>query len=140
MIRSGIAVLSLTALGLFGFYFATNRSAESNVDKAKSAGLQVLDTAKEKGVSLLVDGRLKSQFGFEATRFLHTYFDDGRLIVYGMAPVGVDLQELHDVVAKVAGVGQVDVLVTTRPAHVVPLPTFSGNDGTESPQDASAGD
>jgi osmotically-inducible protein OsmY len=136
MIRSGIAVVAVGLVGLFGFYFLTDSSERSHADKAKDAALQVGDTVRDKGVAGLVQVRLATQFGLDATRFLHVYYDEGRVVVYGMAPESLDLEKLRTEVSKVSGVSEVEVLVNTRPAYIEPLKGFGS--GEQAPGETEA--
>jgi len=121
MIRSGVAMVAVGLLGLFGFYFLTDSSQRSPADKAKDAAIQVGDIVRDKGVAGLVQVRLVSRFGVEATRFLHAYYDEGRLVLYGMVPESLDLEALRSEAAKVSGVAEVEMLVHARPAFIRPL-------------------
>jgi hypothetical protein len=121
MIKSGIAVAVVALAGLFVYFYAANPADVSRSDKAKQAAIEVGDAVRDEGVAGLVDVRLKAKFGLDATRFLHTYFDEGRLVVYGLAPAGMDLQLLHDEAAKVPGVATVELLIQTRPDYIAPL-------------------
>jgi hypothetical protein len=132
MIKSGIAVATLALAGLFVYFYTANRADVSRSDKAKQAVIEVGDAVRDKGLAELVDVRLKTKFGLDATRFLHTYYDEGRVVVYGMAPVGIDLQALHDEAAKVPGIVTAEVLVQTRPDYIAPLPSITG--GKSEPQ------
>jgi hypothetical protein len=124
-----MALSAVCLLGLFGYFFLSNNSAQSNKEKAKSAAVQLGDTVRDQGVAGLVGVRLKSKFGLEATRFLHTYFDEGRVLVYGLLPESVSAESVREQAAKVVGVTEVEVLVAVRPAFV---------DGAAAPADASA--
>jgi|GEM_PF-2605251 len=127
MIKSGIAVTTLAAAGLFVFFFASNSDDVGNADKAKQAALDVGDAVRDKGVAGLVDLRLKTKFGFEATRFLHAYFDQGAVVVYGMAPESLDSEAIRAEAAKTPGVDAAEVLIHPRPASITPLPSLTGD-------------
>jgi len=121
MFRSGAAVAAIALVGLFGYYFVTDTGKQSKVERAKSAAAQVGDTVRDKGVASLVDVRLKAKFGLDATRFLHSYYDNGRVVVYGLVPDGIDLARIHEEALKVTGVREADVFVSPRPAFITPL-------------------
>jgi hypothetical protein len=125
MIKSGIAVGVLALTGLFVYFYTANPADVSRSDKAKQAAIGVGDAVRDKGVAGLVDVRLKTKFGLEATRFLHTHYDEGKVIVYGLAPSDADLQGLHDEAAKVPGVIAVEVLVQPRPDYINALPSIT---------------
>jgi osmotically-inducible protein OsmY len=109
---------------LFGFYFVSNRSDATSAEKAKQAAVDVGDAVRDTGVATLVSARLTKTFGFEANRFLHAHFDNGRVLLYGMVPVSLDQQQLLDEAAKVPGVKEVEILVQVRPEYIPPLRTL----------------
>lgn len=118
MMRSGVTVVAVGLVGLFGYYFLTDHSGQSNKQKAKNAAVQVGDAVRDKGVATLVSARLTAKFGMDAMRFVHTYYDDGHALVYGLVPASVTADALGEEAAKVVGVKQVDVLVQPRPALI----------------------
>lgn len=128
MIKSGIAVAALALGGLFVYFYTANRTDVSRSDKAKQAAIEVGDAVRDKSVAGLVDMRLKTKFGLDATRFLHTYFDEGNTVVYGLVPAEMDLQLLHDEAAKVPGVAAVELLVQARPDYIAALPPIMGGE------------
>ena len=132
MIKSGVAVGVVALAGLFVYFYAANPRDVSRSDKAKQAAMDVGDAVRDKGVAGLVDMRLKTKFGLEATRFLHTYFNEGNVVVYGLVPTEVDVQVLHAEAAKVPGVAAVELLVQTRPDYIAALPSITGH-APESP-------
>lgn len=134
MIRSSMAIVAVGLIGLFGYYFVVDKSDRSTTDKAKDAGMQVADAVRDKGVNLLITTQLTSKFGVEATRFIHSYYDNGTAVVYGMVPNGIDTDALQAEIAKVAGVRTVELYITPRPMHIAPLTGFGGN---EQPSDAA---
>jgi hypothetical protein len=133
MIKSGIAVAAVALAGLFVYFYAAKPADVSRSDKAKQAAIEVGDAVRDKGVAGLVDVRLKTKFGLDATRFLHTYFDNGNVVVYGLVPAGMDVQVLHDEAAKVPGVARVELLVQTRPDYIAPLPSIMGEEPKPQP-------
>ena len=136
MIRAGVGIIGIGLLGLFGYYFLADHTPQTNLEKAKGAAIQVGDTVRDKGVASLVDVRLKSRFGMEATRFLHVYYDAGRIVVYGMAPADMDPAALSAEAASAPGVDEVEVFVTPRPAYVESLPTVATPPAPQSPDAA----
>ena len=134
MMRSGVTVVAVGLVALFGYYFVTDHSGQSGKQKAKNAAMQVGDAVRDKGVATLVSARLTAKFGIDAMRFVHTYYDDGHALVYGLVPAGLKAEALGPEAAKVVGVKQVDVLVQPRPDFVA----GSGHSASEAPSDASA--
>ena len=126
MVKSGIAVITVGLLVLFGYFYAANRTGVSRTEKAKQAATDVGDTVRDKGVAGLVDMRLKTKLGFDATRFLHAYYDEGHVVLYGLVPADVDQQLLIDEAGKVPGVDSVELLAQPRPAHIAPLKPVTG--------------
>lgn len=121
MVKSGIMVVLLGGLGLFGYFYATSSDQTSKGARAKQAVRDVGDAVRDKGVAEMVELRLKAKFGLDATRFVHAYFDDGRVVVYGLAPAAVDSAMLSAEAAKVPGVKAVETLVQARPDYIAPL-------------------
>ena len=134
MIKTGIAIAVVGLAGLFAYFYASNPSDVSRSDKAKQAAWDVGDAVRDKGVAGLVDVRLKSKFGLDATRFLHSYYDDGRVIVYGLVPPDTDLELLQDEAAKVPGVSGVELLVQTRPDYITPLKSIVSEGSEPGPE------
>ena len=126
----GLVVLSV----LFGYFYFTNSADVQSSEKAKQAAIDVGVAVRDTGIAGLVDVRLKTKFGLDATRFLHTYNDGGNVIVYGLTPDSMDLQLLHDEVAKVPGVANVDVLVQPRPLSIKPLPQLLSGSASQPAQ------
>ena len=132
MLKTGFAVTGVGLLVLFGYFYATNTSDAPQTEKAKQAALDVGDAVRDKGVAGLVDVRLKSKLGLDATRFLHVFYDEGRVLLYGLVPAEVDVQALANEADQVPGVTAVDVLVQTRPEYVTPLRPLTGSDSSPS--------
>lgn len=126
MVKSGVVLVLVAGLGLFGYFFATNSGEKNKADRAKQAARDVGDAVRDKGVAELVEMRLKTKFGFDATRLVHVFYDDGRAVVYGLAPAAVDPAALTAEAAKVPGVRAVETLVQVRPDHIAPLKPLIG--------------
>lgn len=124
MIRSGIAVVLVVLLALFGYFLLTDTSKRTRGEKAKDAAVRVGDTVVDQSVAAGVRVALLGEFKHDA-RFLHVYHADGNVLVYGLLPATLSVEDVTAVVRKVPGVKQVEVLVRSRPAHVV-----AGGDGT----------
>lgn len=120
MIRAGAAMAVLAAVGLFGYFYLQDNSAGSRADKARTAVERIGGVAKDQGTAGLVRARLASQFGLEAARFLHTHFDEGTVLIYGLVPDGVSEDTLVAECEKLPGVKRVEVLVHARPARLQP--------------------
>jgi len=116
MIRSVVTLAVVVLVGLFGFYFLTDRSERDNVEKAKDAGRNVVDTVRDQGAASLVSVRMTSTFGMEATRFLHVYYNDRHAVIYGMAPDTLTPEAIVTLATNVTGVDSAE-------AHIQPLPT-----------------
>lgn len=126
MIKSGVVLAAVALAGLFVYFYAAQPAEISSSDKAKQAAREVGDAFRDTGVAGLVDVRLKTKFGIDATRFLHTYYDNGHIILYGLVPGSIDQQTLHDEAAKVPGVIDVQLLLQPRPASIKALPSLTG--------------
>ncbi len=127
MIKSGITVLLLLGLGGFAYFYFSADVSGSRSDRAKAAAKSLGDAVRDKGVAELVEVRLKTKFGIDATRFVHAFFDDGHVVVYGMVPDGLDTGALQAEAAKVPGVSDATVLVETRPGFIQPLKPIRKN-------------
>jgi hypothetical protein len=128
MVKTGVAIVVLGLVGLFGYFFLAASPERSSAEKAKEAALNVGDAVRDTGVAGLVDVRLKTKFGLDTTRFLHAHYNDGRVIVYGLVPAAIDQQALMDEAAQVPGVEEVELLVHPRPDYVVPLKGIGGSE------------
>jgi len=127
MVKSGIATVIVGAAVLFGYFYFTNRSNAPRSEKARQAAVEVGDAVRDKGVAGLVEARLLTKFGLEATRFLHAYYDAGRVVVYGLVPPEIAPQALADEAARVPGVASVELLVQPRPEHLAPRRAPAGD-------------
>lgn len=119
--RKVMAVAVVGLLGLFGFYYAKNTSGGTAEDKAKSALQQVADTMRDTGLATLVKSKLVANFG-ERARFLHTFYDEGTIVVYGLYPDGLTSDDIYGIASKVRGVETCQVIVSPLPAVAVPDP------------------
>lgn len=115
MIRSVVLTVILAGGGLFGYYFLTDRSERPNGDKARDAAVQVGDAAKDTGAAVLVQARLTARFGMDAMRYLHVRYDDGAVVVYGLAPRHVAADALVETVRAIPGVTSVQALIHELP-------------------------
>lgn len=127
MVKPTIAIVLVAGVVLFGYFFARNRADLSGTDRAKQAAIDVGDAVRDTGVAGLIRGRLVTKFGFEATRFVHAYYDAGRVVLYGLVPAEVAPQDLADEAAQVPGVNQVELLVQPRPDYITPLKAIAGS-------------
>ena len=122
MIRSAVVTVVLAGAGLFGYYFMTDRSERPAGEKARDAAGHVGDLAKDTGAAMVVQARLTARYGIDATRFVHVHYDDGAVIVYGLAPVEMKADEVTEIVKVVPGVSSVDVRIGERPPAMSPKP------------------
>jgi hypothetical protein len=123
----GIAGTVLLGLvGLFGYYYLTDSSGKSGQERAKDAGLHVLDTAKNTAAGGAIQAALTTALGMDATRLLHVWYDDGRVVVYGLAPAGTDEKRIRTLLSEVSGIKSVEILIQERPDYVS-VATGAGN-------------
>jgi hypothetical protein len=127
MVKSGVAIAVVGGLVLFGYFYTTSRKDLPRTERAKQAAVDVGDAVRDKGVASLVQGRLVTKFGLDATRFLHAYYDEEHVVLYGLVPADVDQQALKDEAAKVPGVTTVELLVQLRPESIAPLKPIIGS-------------
>lgn len=118
MIKGIVGTVLLGLVGLFGYYYLTDSSSKSGQERATDAGLHVLDTAKDTAAAGAIQTRLTAALGIDATRLLHVWYDDGRVIVYGLAPAGMDEQRIRSLLSDVPGLTSVEILVQERPDYV----------------------
>ena len=127
MIRSVIAVVLVILLALFGYFLLTDRTGRTSSEKAKDAAVRVGDTVVDQSVAAAVRVALLGEFKHDA-RFLHVYHTDGNVLIYGLLPDTLRLDDVTAVARKVPGVEQVEVLVRFRPGYVVSGPAGTGTE------------
>ncbi len=126
MIKSFIAVLALTGIGLVGYFYISDKSNSSREDKAKRAVTKATDTVVkatdsvvEGTVSGAVKARLLTTFGLDTARFLHVTNRDGQIVVYGLLSSHITGEQIAAEARKVPGVKDVQLLVHPRPEFLV---------------------
>ncbi len=136
MVRTGLAVVAVALLGLFGYFFIRTPSDHTGAERAKEAAAQVGDTMVNEGVAGLVRARLATTFGVDGAAYLHVHFDGGtgQALVYGLLPPNVTPDDIAGVVRKIGGVKQVDVQALPRPAYLgAPAPAQPSGSGNPKP-------
>ncbi|MFQ5805192.1 MAG: hypothetical protein ACE5I3_01940 [Phycisphaerae bacterium] len=136
MVKSGLAIAAVGGIVLFGYFYAANRSEVSRTEKARQAAKDVGDAVRDKGIAGMVQARLLTKFGLDATRFLHAHYDEGRVVLYGLVPADIDQQALIAEAEQVPGVSVVEVVVQPRPDYIAPLKPITGS--SPEPQPAPA--
>ena len=129
MIRSGLAFIALGLLAMFGYFFVMTPSDRPSGDRAKQAAVVVGDVVVDQGAAGLIHARLATTLGLDGVRFLHVHYNDGKVLIYGLAPARVTADGLAGLVRGVPGVRTVDVQIMTRPAYLDALATGTGGDG-----------
>ncbi len=120
--RKVMAVGVVALLGLFGFYYMKNQGGGTAEEKAKSALQQVADKVRDTGLASLVKTKLVANFG-EKARFLHVFYDEGTVVVYGLYPATLTSDEIYGIASKVRGVETCQVIVSPLPEVAAPAPT-----------------
>ena len=134
MIRSGLALVALVLLGLFGYFFVMSPPEHSGAERAKEAVGQVGDTVVDEGVAGLIRARLATTYGLDGARFLHAHYDSGQALVYGLLPANVSAEDVAALVRQIGGIKQVDVQALPRPAYLnVAAPAQPGGSGGGKP-------
>lgn len=110
-------LLGLAFAGVFGYFYFTNESDHS-AQRAQDAMFDTVDAGRDVGVARLVDLRLKSVFGIEATRFLHCYSREGVVYIYGLAPENADADRILEEAREVPGVSEINLLTQPLPAAI----------------------
>ena len=118
MFRAALGTVVLALAGLFGYYYFTDSSNRSGQERARDAGLHVLDTAKDTAAGGAIKTQLTAALGMDAARMLHVWYDDGRVIVYGLAPEGFDEQRIRALLSGTPGLTNIEILVQPRPGYV----------------------
>lgn len=119
MIRSILAFTALGLLALFGYFFVTSQQP-SGKERAREAAANVGDTVVAEGVAGLVRARLLTTLGYDVARFLHVHNDNGRVLVYGLLPDDVRVEDVIHQARQAPGVTTVDVQVMPRPEYLRP--------------------
>ena len=86
MVRTGLAIVAIGLLALFGYFYVTSPAEQGGAERAKGAAAHVGDVVVDQGLAGLVRARLTTAFGLEAARYLHVRADDGHVLVYGLRP------------------------------------------------------
>lgn len=115
MFKAVVATTLLTGVGLFGYFYFTDRSDASAAEKARRAAGHVGNVVVDQGIAAGVSALLKANLGTGQARFLHVFNDDGRVVVYGMADAGLSDEAIAEIAAKFPGVKKVDVRLVQLP-------------------------
>lgn len=118
MIKAVVATTLLTGVGLFAYFYFTDRSDAPVGEKARRAASSVGNVVVDQGIAAGVSGALKATLGTGKARFLHVFNDDGHVVVYGMAAAGVSDKAIAEVARKFPGVKHVEVRLTQVPEHM----------------------
>ena len=118
MVKSGLALTALGLLAMFGYFFVTAPANQSGTDRAKDAAVRLGDTVKDQGAASVVSARLKAGLGLDGSRFLHVYYDDGAVLIYGLAPADVTAERLTSLAREVPSVTSVEVQILPRPEYL----------------------
>ena len=123
MIKSGIAVLALTGIGMVGYFYVADKSDDGREQKAKRAVSNATDTVVKATDSVVqgtvsgaVKARLATSFGLDTARYLHVTNQDGQVIVYGLLKPNVTEEQIAAEAQKVPGVKKVQLLVHAWPS------------------------
>ena len=118
MIRVGLASIALGLLGVFAYFFATAPGEQGTGERARQAAVETKDAVVDQGVAGLVRARLMRKYGLDGARFLHVYFDDGKVLVYGLLPPSATAEQIAGEADEVPGVREADVQAVPRPAYL----------------------
>lgn len=118
MLKPIMGTVVLALVGLFGYYFLTDSSGKSAGERAQDAGRHVFDTAKDTAAGGAIKTKLVAALGMDATRMLHVWYDNGQVVVYGLAPKGLDAEKIKALVHDVPSLKSVDVLIQERPDFI----------------------
>jgi hypothetical protein len=116
MLKAVIAIVLLSALGTFTYFFVTDRSDAPADEKAQRAVVKAKEAAVEEGVALGVRTRLTASLGFDSANYLHVdNRGDGRIWVYGMLKPGITEEQVLAEASRAPGVKDVKVMVMQWP-------------------------
>lgn len=118
MIRTAITLLALALAGTFAYFYVSDGSGRNSTDKLTDAAVQTGEVARDQAVAALVRARIVADVGLQTSRFLHVWFQDGKALIYGLAPEGVEPSRIASAARQVPGVQDVDVQVMPRPAYL----------------------
>lgn len=124
MIRSLVGLTVVTGLVLFGFYFVNDKSNGTTSEKARHALSQTGDTVVDQGIAAAVNIKIASTFGVNTARFLHTYNNDGNVVVYGLLDAGITNEQLAQKIRELPGVKSVTVHTCVLPEELKPAPSI----------------
>lgn len=122
MIRSALLFSFVILLALFGYFFLNEPQNKPGEERARQAALRVGDLVLEEGQAGVIRMNIVANYGIDAARFLHVYCNNGRVLIYGLAPEGVTPDALVQIARQIPNAQQVEVLVLPRPGYVTPLP------------------
>lgn len=122
MIRSVFLFSFVILLALFGYFFLNEPQNKPGEERARQAALRVGDLVLEEGQAGVIRMNIVANYGVDAARFLHVYCNNGRVLIYGLAPEGVTPDALVQIARQIPNAQQVEILVSPRPAYVAPLP------------------
>jgi len=128
MVRIGVGTAVVVLAGLFAFHYVTAPGAASQAEKAKSAAREVGDVMVDSGLGAVVQTRLTTTLGLDATRFLHVHYNSGDVVIYGLLPAGVPSEQVAAEVSQIPGVQSVEVLCLPCPPDLQPVGTGAKRD------------
>ena len=129
MVRTGLAVVAVGLLALFGYFYVTSPAEQGGAERAKGAAAHVGDVVVDQGLAGLVRARLTTAFGLEAARYLHVRADDGHVLVYGLRPPSIAVEALVARARGVPGVKEVDVQTLEWPEYLQAAPPAESDAG-----------
>ena len=128
MIRTGLAIVALGLLAVFGYFFVTASGQRGQAERAKHAAVETKDAVVDQSVAGFVRARLATKYGLDGARFLHVYFDEGRVLVYGLLPPNATAEQIAAEADEVPGVRDAEVRALPRPEYLA-VPHRAGTDG-----------
>ncbi|MBL8880499.1 MAG: BON domain-containing protein [Phycisphaerales bacterium] len=145
MIRSTILFTLVVLLAFFGYFFLNQPQTKPTDERAKQAAMRVGDLVLEEGQAGVIRMNIVANLGVDTARFLHVYCNNGRVLIYGLAPEGVTADALTQIARQMPNAQHVDVQITPRPDYVAALGATGDGagempavDSTQPPQPVAA--
>lgn len=117
MIRTLLMLVALALAGMFGYFYFTGDAGRSAGEKLADAARQTGDAAADQGMAAVVKARISVAVGVSLARYLHVWYDDGKALIYGLYPEGMNPDVLSKA-ARDAGAKEVDIRVAPRPMYL----------------------
>lgn len=138
MLKGLTAALGLGAVALFSYFYLTTSAEKSRTERAKEAGMQIVEASKQQGVAVLVQSRLAAKVGIDTMRFVHVHMEGNKALIYGLLPANVAPETLAEAARECPGVTEVELMTHARPDYVTALKPIQFSQPKEKPAELPA--